>query len=147
MSLDGKEREARAVAMALLRSWPQVFKPEAEEFANEVALEAINALAALAAREEPPGREWRICRLCWEAWIPGGERNDCVCEDPDPFSVFETRQGIGRWRRDTSTPAWIYDSEDGRYSIVWDPSGCHLWDRHTLVYSTLVSAKEDADDV
>jgi hypothetical protein len=46
-------------------------------------------LAALAAREEPHGREWRICRLCWEAWLPGGERNDCVCEEHEPFSVWE----------------------------------------------------------
>jgi hypothetical protein len=53
-----------------------------------------------------------------------------------------------KWRRDTSTPARIYDSTDGRYSIVWDPSGWHLWKGRELlgVFSKLTLAKSGVRD-
>lgn len=54
-----------------------------------------------------------------------------------------------KWCRDSArTPAWIYKSTDGRYEIIWDPEGWHLWDDRELmgVSPTLRAAKESAEE-
>ena len=53
-----------------------------------------------------------------------------------------------KWHRDKESPAVIYDSVEGRYSIVWDPSGWHLWAGANLlgVFPTLSAAKDAVRD-
>jgi hypothetical protein len=60
------------------------------------------------------------------------------------------------WRRNTDTPARMYESTDGRFTIIWDPAGrtegeaggwCLLREsEHLGTYPLLRAAKEAAAD-